>query len=595
MDGDTEVPQPSGGSDLAQQAHHVKGATDLDRGRPSEGLFSGVECNPPKNHTIAQLLATARLEFSQGNVLLGLHLLVLADTRGVPGRSNPNANREKLTSISQAKHRAAEILGVNLSVLEMLVANNESISVAWQNGIGLVLHSDYLAAARSFHAAATAMNPNIAVTVESCLDFTPWLVYYAAKSGTTGFQLTHFLQAAETFRARSHATPQNGGGLRDTAKAESPRTQVPQKFTHPKEVQIWREAVKLVRTKRNYVEAAYLFAVVKRMSEGPLQALTELDMSYGKQWAEYYSMTVHTPQENFNTEWLFQSTLGESQPYLTAIYREDLASTLVPQAAVIESQIPQSNHPNTIPPVTEPTTEQFVEVVKPPKELFVDPNATSEGDGSESSPFLTVGRALDRVSTGGTISLRSGHYAPLFIADPPPGITIRSTGPHVVIGSSDSQVAIILLHAKNLTVQGLRIEGNIGLQATNCEHLNLENNEFHIGKRAYEYPAGNTPELTRSNKVFVRPVWQRVLEARLPYDFLWLGFAVNAAWMAFTTVLFLWIATYFGTRDDRWTIHQRNQWLWACLVSFVLDIGFLDLVCCAALIALTPLKRQYRT
>ncbi|GAA1688349.1 hypothetical protein GCM10009765_42260 [Fodinicola feengrottensis] len=114
----------------------------------------------------------------------------------------------------------------------------------------------------------------------------------------------------------------------------------------------------------------------------------------------------------------------------------------LPRAMSSESSEPpgvdtsRADRANTV-PVAIPTTDYPI----PPGSLYVSPAGNDSADGGKDTPLRTVGAALDRVPSGGTVVLRAGVYRESvdglgkpFILQPYPGEQAWISGADVVTG-----------------------------------------------------------------------------------------------------------------------------------------------------------------
>jgi hypothetical protein len=73
---------------------------------------------------------------------------------------------------------------------------------------------------------------------------------------------------------------------------------------------------------------------------------------------------------------------------------------------------PTTTPPTTVPPTTVPPTTTPPTTTPPIGALIVAPNGNDANPGTPAQPLLTIQRAHDLVTPGGTIALRAGTYAP---------------------------------------------------------------------------------------------------------------------------------------------------------------------------------------
>ncbi len=120
---------------------------------------------------------------------------------------------------------------------------------------------------------------------------------------------------------------------------------------------------------------------------------------------------------------------------------------------------------------------------------YVAKTGSNTNSGTESSPFLTIGKGLSVLSPGDTLYIKAGTYAEFFTGTIPSGISwnepitikafpgdkpkITDGGTHHVINLNNDQTYVIM--------EGLEVEGGLDCARTafNTQHIKFINMELH--------------------------------------------------------------------------------------------------------------------
>ncbi|HYH75541.1 MAG TPA: right-handed parallel beta-helix repeat-containing protein, partial [Candidatus Saccharimonadales bacterium] len=97
---------------------------------------------------------------------------------------------------------------------------------------------------------------------------------------------------------------------------------------------------------------------------------------------------------------------------------------------------------------------------------YVAPNGSDSANGSASAPWKTIQKAVGAASTGATIRVKAGTYAPFSVTRP--GLTITSaTNEKVVIKGTASVKHVVAINASKTTLSGMTVTGCVPSTAGN--------------------------------------------------------------------------------------------------------------------------------
>eukprot|EP01004_Peranema_trichophorum_P002408 NODE_146_length_3461_cov_73.008388_g124_i0.p1 GENE.NODE_146_length_3461_cov_73.008388_g124_i0~~NODE_146_length_3461_cov_73.008388_g124_i0.p1 ORF type:complete len:1057 (+),score=220.68 NODE_146_length_3461_cov_73.008388_g124_i0:337-3171(+) len=631
-EGDQEPTPPSPPKEVPKDPHNIKAFLDDTFSGPMESVTKsqkGQDYAPTLQRsnsvgsfkqvpvfTVGQLLATSIQEFRQSNYIVGLHLLMLADTRGVVGpKGNPNAGLEPVHTVRQAKERAARKLQMSLQEIESHVERDEKSFQDWQHGKVLLQNQQFRHALKAFKRALIKMNPQVELLLESSHDMRPWLVYYAREMNLDGPVFQKFLAQLDQEALEKRANLNNPNGHSELPSApptfkaspgyptdsQSIARQSSQASMVTNNAMTWKQGVLEAKTKRNYIKAAYIFMTTKNNNLPP--GAEKKDMEFGKQWARYYATSIKPVVTNFDEEWARQErdpnytkflheTPVQDQPQQPSLIMQSLSTA--PQESIDNSRLPghvpkvqQSTQAIPEPvrkPAPAPKTTPKKKEKTIPKILYVkpgEPDKKKPANGSMEAPFRTVRKALSLAKPGGEVVLLRGTYPPILAVKPAQGVILRpSEGEQVIIGSHESAKGgtIMVIGAKEFTIKGLTIEGNVGVEAVDCPGIKIVNCTFNVKKTPYVSTTEPNVPITELNTVNL-PAFS-VVDLLLSYPWTFLGYLLNALWLLGITLFLLLFTTDFISGRDGWEPRRHELWLASQAISVGCDWLVLQILKC---------------
>eukprot|EP01012_Entosiphon_sulcatum_P016705 TRINITY_DN21602_c0_g2_i1.p1 TRINITY_DN21602_c0_g2~~TRINITY_DN21602_c0_g2_i1.p1 ORF type:complete len:2082 (+),score=241.88 TRINITY_DN21602_c0_g2_i1:48-6293(+) len=272
---------------------------------------SAIDSEFPREFTAEQLVATARQEM-QANPVAAVHLLMCAANCGLPAG-------KRVATVQDGMHRCAELLEMTREQFDVVFERFEMSQPRWQHATVLVQNKQFRQACRDFKQQLLLLSPQMSLVVLHANDMAPWVQFYASIFNISGPQLNRFLEDAANNRT---------GESTDIAPKPQPMTEQSRK-TSPSEVAIkvvpltWKDGIKEVKERRNYVKAAYIFMLVKNADRSLTTA--KKDLEFGKQWAAYYAVSGNSPEADFPAEFARQMTM----PQYTSFLQEPLFVSLL--------------------------------------------------------------------------------------------------------------------------------------------------------------------------------------------------------------------------------------------------------------------------
>ncbi len=171
------------------------------------------------------------------------------------------------------------------------------------------------------------------------------------------------------------------------------------------------------------------------------------------------------------------------------------APDAAPDVPVAGDSAPDVAAPDAAPDASTPdaASDAAVPDAGPPRTWYVAAAAAEAGDGSEASPFPTVGAAVERAGPGDTILVAAGRY-PERVSLEQPGVRVAGGAGATLVGDGEGDA--LALRADGVVVSALAVEAGgarVGVRL-NCDDCALRDCEI-SGARG---PAGAPGQSGRS-------------------------------------------------------------------------------------------------
>eukprot|EP01012_Entosiphon_sulcatum_P016656 TRINITY_DN21580_c0_g1_i1.p1 TRINITY_DN21580_c0_g1~~TRINITY_DN21580_c0_g1_i1.p1 ORF type:complete len:1446 (+),score=189.55 TRINITY_DN21580_c0_g1_i1:528-4865(+) len=411
--------------------------------------------------SVPDAILTARQQLERGNIILGLHILLLACP----------------TNVSQAIRSCAGLLQVPVAELVRRLEHNEGNLPEWMRGMEAVQGGDFQRAIQWFALALHRAHPTHFPSAGIFDGLEVWAEYYArmlprrAAYATRNSNDQPVATAAHRhsrvdFTASVPALP----GVTNTDVAGSSPT---------------RGAARLHRAELPQAPNRRYDAT--NLSDASAAWVTGL--AGAQLQPHYHGMTAPLPAAPLAPPRPSQDDEGE---VLDAL---DLWQRFVPIPDAGSDHEDGFTVPGTV--TTTPGGEQpspskprgtviaFSTIDRAPATLHVKPGWKGKGTketgaqpGSEENPFPDVITAVSAAMPGDTVNLLSGAYPATVLLGPPPGIEIVANNGVLFTGS---RFALEISGARGLALRGIQLQGEVGLRLHDCRRVVVLDCVFRVG------------------------------------------------------------------------------------------------------------------